>query len=312
MNQADAPEAPAKLDETVTPAKREVSLRTVVHAPKGARYETYESIGSVYRGEEAAREGMNMNGIELPARVWHTTPRPPALEAGVVHVWRTTLQPKREWVTALKDILNSEERTRAARYVRPHDRDAFIVARGTLRRIMGGYLWLAPQALKFDYNEFGKPYLRNGGASPPLHFNVSHSGAFALYAFSIDGRIGIDVEQMRSDVELESIAQRYFARAEALELCALPQEHQLAAFFHCWVRKEAYLKASGRGIGAGLDRFEVPVALDEVPGKVRATEFAPGEPEWWIHDIPLSRDYAAALVLEGILREVKYWIYEGG
>jgi hypothetical protein len=107
-------------------------------------------------------------------------------------------------------------------------------------------------------------------------------------------------------------AQRHFAAAEALQLRALPQEHQIAAFFRCWVRKEAYLKASGRGLGTGLDRFEVPVAFGEVPGKVRGMELGPREAEWWVQDNPVSHDYAAALVHEGTLREVRYWIYEGG
>ena len=89
-----------------------------------------------------------MSSVEWPALVWNPTRRAPALEAHGVHVWRTTLQPDAEAVAALGGILNAEERARAARYVRTRDRDAFVVARGTLRRILGSYLALGPQALE--------------------------------------------------------------------------------------------------------------------------------------------------------------------
>jgi 4'-phosphopantetheinyl transferase len=248
-----------------------------------------------------------MSSVEWPALVWNPTRRAPALDADGVHVWRTTLQPDVEAVAALGRILNAAERTRAARYVRRRDRDAFVAARGTLRRILGSYLALAPEALEFGYNEFGKPYLRNRG-HPALHFNVSHSGAIALYAFSIDRQVGIDVEQIKPGVELDSIAQRYFTAAEALALHSLPPEHQPAAFYRLWVRKEAYLKATGRGLSARLDHFEIPVAVDATPSKVLVNEPVSDQPAWWLRDLPLGHDYAAALVVAGILPEVECWI----
>jgi 4'-phosphopantetheinyl transferase len=256
-------------------------------------------------------DDVDMNRIEPPSLVWHPAAHSPALEAGMVHVWRTSLEPGPEKITELNRILSPEERIRASRYLHQRDRDAFIVARGTLRCILGGYLSLAPQALEFGHNEFGKPYLQNGGASPPLHFNVSHSGFLALYAFVLDRQVGVDVEEMRRDVEVESIAQHYFTVAESMTLRALPPEHQLAAFYRCWVRKEAYIKALGRGLSIGLDHFETLVALHGPPTEVPAKNIAPEGSEWWIRDIPVSSDYAAALVVEGIMPEVSCWIYEG-
>lgn len=223
-----------------------------------------------------------------------------------VHIWATGLHADVEALRSMKTTLSSDELKRAARFVRSSDRDTYIVARSTLRRILSRYLHLAPEAVQFAYNEFGKPCLAGGEVRSNLHFNVSHSGSAALFAFCAGYRLGIDLERIQPDCEWESIAKHCFAPMESRRLFSLSAKHRLRAFFLCWARKEAYAKATGKGLSLELDRFEVPVGLNVPQGKVRSILQAPDEPEWWVQDISFGPGYAAALAVESVCPGVEY------
>jgi 4'-phosphopantetheinyl transferase len=216
-------------------------------------------------------------------------------DADTVQVWRVPLGVGPARLQALAASLAPAEQARAARLQREQDRNAYVVARGMLRHLLGEYLGLPPDAVALQANEFGKPGLDD--AAPALYFNLSRSGGIALYAFSGAHPVGIDIERERDDVHWSDIAHRYFAAAEAAALEALPAEQRRAGFFRCWARKEAYVKAVGRGLAMGLERFEVPVTL--APGEAAAV-LCPTEPagaaQWWVRDLPIDAGYAAALV----------------
>jgi 4'-phosphopantetheinyl transferase len=223
----------------------------------------------------------------MHADQWPTPPAHPTLAPDEIHIWRASLDLPTETLRLLRATLSDDEQQRADRLLFTHVRDHFIAARGTLRALLARYLETPPARLQFTYGERGKPSL----AGPPdLRFNLSHSHGLALYAVARQHDLGIDLEQIKPDIDYAPIARRYFAPGEYAALCALPAAAQLRAFFGCWVGKEAYLKAHGAGLWQPLDAFAVPLLSG---GPLPAA--APGAPAWWLHRLPAHPDYAAAL-----------------
>jgi 4'-phosphopantetheinyl transferase len=189
---------------------------------------------------------------------------------------------------------------RAGRYYFARDRNHFTVARGLLRLILGGYLDSDPAALHFVYGTHGKPALAADNGGTLLRFNVSHSGGFALYAVAQQRELGVDIEQIRPEFAREQgIAERFFAPQEVATLRALPVDVQPEAFFACWSRKEAYIKARGLGLAMPLERFAVSLAPGE-PAALLSTADDPQEARrWTMQALAPVPGYAAALAVAG-------------
>lgn len=172
------------------------------------------------------------------------------------------------------DCLSADERARAARWLRRRDSDRFIAGRVGLRQALARYLQVAPAAVPLTAGAQGKPLLADGAGA--LQFNLSHSGEVAVLALSRAGAVGVDVEALQPMADCAAIAQRQFAPGEWQRWSRLAPAHQLAAFYACWTRKEAYLKALGGGLSLPLDGFEVafepdaPAALLTVGGSAQA------------------------------------------
>jgi len=219
------------------------------------------------------------------------------LNAAEVHVWHALLEERLS--PALELILSEDERIRANRFHFPRDRNHFIVARGLLRTILSSYLNVAPADLKFHYGEKGKPAIIRTGEENRLEFNISHSHGRALFAFSRDRVVGVDLEFIRDEFAGEDIAEQFFSRAEVAALNSLSQDVKSQAFFNCWTRKEAYIKACGNGLSMPLNEFDVSV----VPGAPAALLKNIKDPtevsRWSMHSIPVESGYVAALVAEG-------------
>lgn len=213
---------------------------------------------------------------------------------GEVHIWRIELDCAVKTVAALSATLSPDEEQRAARFRSTELRDRWTVARGALRCILATYAGCAPGAVVFREGPQGKPALAPPAADIP--FNLSHTGGLALVAIAERGRVGIDAEIVRPEVEVEDLSRRFFAPAEAAEILALPPDARLAAFFTCWTRKEAFVKALGGGLSVPLDRFQVSVRTDEPPRLV----WAEGEKteHWSLLDVS-EPGVAAALVVDG-------------
>jgi 4'-phosphopantetheinyl transferase len=166
-------------------------------------------------------------------------------------------------LTPLAETLSDSERKRAEKLRFDRDRNRFITRRGLLRAILGRYLGVDPVQLNFSYEVRGKPSMpgKVGGQAP--HFSLSHSDGLALFAFARPCALGVDVERVRPVPEMDQIGAKFFAARENAMLNALPAEQKTEAFFNCWTRKEAYLKATGEGIADALPKIEVTLA----PGK---------------------------------------------
>jgi len=209
-------------------------------------------------------------------------------------------------VERFRRTLELSELERAGRFHFERLQRHFVVARGFLREVLARYLEANPEELRFAYNDYGKPAL---AGEHRLKFNMSHSHEMAVVGVTHHAELGIDVEYIRADFASGDIARRFFSPLEVESFDSLPKEEQVAAFFRCWTRKEAYIKAIGKGMSQALDRFDVTLAPGEPPALLRADEA--DEASWSMSDIDVGPGYASALAVEGPIGEVCCWQFVG-
>ena len=202
----------------------------------------------------------------------------------------------------LGGLLSVEELQRGNRLLDKEKRDRFFAGRGILREVLAGYLGEEPGSIRLSEGEFGKPHLSDHLDGDSISFNVSHAGNYLLMAFSAGREIGVDLEQVRHDLPYRAMAERYFSAREQEELFTLPREEQLAAFYRCWTRKEAYLKGAGTGFSQPSNGFDVSLLPQQAPALL-AHRGSPGEiGRWSIKDIAMPEGYCAAVAVENPYR----------
>lgn len=222
-----------------------------------------------------------------------------SLAPGNVHVWTFHLDPPAVSVDELAKLLSSDERARAQRFHFEQDRRRFCVARGSLRRVLASYTEIAPEQLVFEYSTHGKPYLSQ---SSDVRFNLSHSDNLALCAIARNQEIGVDIERVRNDVEIEQLAQRFFSSYEFRALSRVEREFRARAFFRIWTCKEAFVKAQGMGLSLPLDSFDVEVDLAKPAGLLAWRSNV--DSQWALRGLEVPEGYAAALAIEGEIGEL--------
>lgn len=243
------------------------------------------------------------------AQEWREPRASPWPTRGEVHVWRVDLARLGALVAELAGVLSLDERERAALFRFEKDRLRFTLSRAALRTLLGLYLETSPGSVRFTQNRFGKPLLAGQTGRGPLHFNASHSKEMALYAFSAEHEVGVDVEYVRAEFASDEIAQHFFSRREVEALRGVAAGMKTRAFFDCWARKEAYVKARGEGLSYPLDKFAVSLEPGE-PAVLLADEVSPQEiTEWSLAELRPAPDYAAALAVRarGVKLELFNW-----
>jgi 4'-phosphopantetheinyl transferase len=230
---------------------------------------------------------------------WSPAAKDLTLQNDEVHIWLAGLDVDPQERTRLRSYLNEDEVSRAERFVFPRDRDHFVVARGRLRELLGKYQHCPPNAVQFKTGRYGKLSLVEDG--DPLRFNLSHSHGLALYGFCMGREIGIDTEKIRPEFAGEEIAERYFSATEQRELAELPKELRDTAFFLCWTRKEAYIKAHGDGLQIPLDSFDVSLKPGE-PETLRSMDSG----RWSMRSFVPASEFVAAIITEGKIQSVRF------
>ena len=229
---------------------------------------------------------------------WGQPPIPLSIADREVHVWRARLDLPASPMDQFEKLLSYDEFVRARRFRFPVHRNRFVSRRGILRCLLGAYLQISPADVILENTEFGKPLLARRH-NTNLRFNFSVSEDLALYAITRGRDIGVDLEYIKPAISHESVAEQFFAAREVAQLRAIPKGQQPAAFFDCWVRKEAYIKARGMGLSLALDSFEVSFG-DAKPARLLRTIPDPEEAGRWtmvaLHPEP---GYAGALVVAG-------------
>lgn len=233
---------------------------------------------------------------------WPTPPHTLHLAPDEIHIWRAHVDAPevRHWEARL----SPDEHQRAARFAFVTDRNRFVASRGILREVLGQYLHIAPIRLRFAFGPNGKPRLV-GDPDAPVRFNVSHSSRFAVYVFARDREVGIDIEEVRSELEVETIARRFFSVREFDEFRSFPPLQKTEAFFRGWTRKEAYLKGLGSGLDTPLTSFSVtmkpdtPETLSDGNGTL-----------WALRSFQPESGYAGAVAAEGDDWTARFWNFQ--
>ncbi len=219
----------------------------------------------------------------------------PQLAAGKVHIWKlepvTGFQPA-GWF----GLLDEEEQARASRFRFPHLTQSFVADHARLRMLLGYYTQTAPQAIRFAKNFYGKPSF----AFPEtrLHFNLSHTEGLTLLSVCLDHELGVDIEAVRPMDDWQEIAATHFSAVENAELRSFAPSDRNHAFFRCWTRKEAFLKASGEGLSKPLDAFSVSIQRTDDP-QFLTCDWDPEETKrWTLKSLSFGESFIGALALQ--------------
>ena len=201
--------------------------------------------------------------------------------------------------------LSADEWERANRFRFDKHRRQYVVGRGALRTLLAAYPGTRPEQVRFSYGAAGKPFLADPAGD--LYFNLSNSDEMALVGFVRGREIGVDIEYLKPMPDCEQIAERFFSESEREVLRALPAERKEEAFFNCWTRKEAYLKAVGDGLAAPLDSFDVTLAPGEPPRMLTLKGDAERAARWYFEHLRPAQDYIGAIAIEGDPPEGGRW-----
>jgi 4'-phosphopantetheinyl transferase len=228
------------------------------------------------------------------------------------HVWRVGLDRPDSEVERLRGTLDPDELARAERFAFPRNRRQYVVGRGALRAILAGYLGVNPADVPIRTTPQGKPYLAS--SAPDVRFNLSHSGELALIAAALGREVGVDVEAADARGDLKKrldLAHRFFSPTEVDALDSLPADLQSEAFYACWTRKEAYLKARGGGLLLPLDSFDVSLRPGEPPALLATRDDPAQAARWSLITLDVGPGYAAALAVERRKTAIQCWEWPG-
>ncbi len=230
---------------------------------------------------------------------WPAPTETPTLAGDRVHVWQVALGCSDRVAAGLSRALGPAELARAEAFRFDTDRHDFVVRRGVLRRVLAGYHGCAPGELTYTHTPFGQPVLCGPGNAAGLRFSVSSSAGWALIAVARDRAVGVDLERVEPRRADDDLATRFFAPGEVEQLAKLKGQVRVRAFFDCWTRKEAYIKARGEGLSLALDSFGVPVQADRADGLLWSSEGLGEVDRWAMEALPCGSDYAGCVVGEG-------------
>ncbi|MHB8165153.1 MAG: 4'-phosphopantetheinyl transferase family protein [Methanoregula sp.] len=218
------------------------------------------------------------------------TPRP---HSGDVHLYCLTLPDDAAELARFERLLSTTERERACVLKSDPARNRYIAGRGKLRDILGGYLDIDPAEVRIATGEQGKPFLADGAVD--LRFNLSHVDDLLVLAVAAGVEVGVDIERVAADKPIHDMARLVFSRREQEELLAMPVPEQIQAFYRCWVRKEACLKACGTGFSLSGGSFDVPLRFEE---SATQTIINCNRLFWHVRDIDVPEKYCAAVAVE--------------
>ena len=225
---------------------------------------------------------------------------PIAMEDRTIYVWSFSLDGGLSFVEQCRSWLSEDERGRAARFIRQQDHVRFVLAHGGLRAVLSRYLGIGPDVVDLYRSEAGKPSLtREFRGQPAITFNMSHAHGRVLIAVSKGQEIGVDLERIRSDIEVAKLSERYFAPSEQATIMRLTQEQRAARFFRYWVAKEAVLKAQGIGLRA-LSQCEILMAADRVGAEVLVPVGSPLQGNWRIRFLSCGEGWEAGVAAQGV------------
>lgn len=222
------------------------------------------------------------------------------LELKAVHLWGIELDGSPRCLQRCAQWLDDQEQQRAARLIREEDRRRYILAHGALRTVLSRYLEIGPDMVSLYRSEAGKPSLTGESrGQPAITFNMSHAHGRALIVVSKGQEVGVDLERIRSDIEIAKLSERYFAPSEHATIMQSTHEERAARFFRYWVSKEAVLKAQGLGLQA-LSQCEILLGADGVGADVLVPMGSPLQNNWKVRLLSCGEGWEGAVAAQGM------------
>jgi 4'-phosphopantetheinyl transferase len=237
-------------------------------------------------------------GVKLNKFLWGKPPIPLRISREECHVWKVDLRAVNKENFQL-DILSKDEQKRLSSFKFAKDRFRYGVTQSLKRWVLASYLNERPEKLVFTREKYGKPAILSQKNWPHLQFNISHSNQIILLGITVEDPIGIDVEYHADNISVENLSEFIFSPLERAYFSKLAsQQEKKEAFFRCWTRKEAYLKAEGMGLNDFLPNISVD--MSEFPKDDRVETLALNKKEnlpWRLFPLPVDKFYTAAVVV---------------
>jgi 4'-phosphopantetheinyl transferase len=224
------------------------------------------------------------------------------------------------WLIYIPDVVNyspyyeqllvNEEKEKANHFVFLKDKLRYVITHGILRLLLSDYLNLSSRQIVLKNNSYGKPYLSTENHPESLFFNLSHSNLGIVLAFAKSMDLGIDLEFVKKDIPFLDIAKHFFSQFEYQELLSTPEISRIQAFYHGWTRKEAFIKAKGKGLSIPLDSFDVSISQGKQPAILRSSDDPMDLKNWKLFDLDTWPDYTSALCIEGEQKKINFYHWD--
>lgn len=228
------------------------------------------------------------------------------LPEGKAHVWYFSVEQFSTGIAPFVEVLSDDEKQKAKSFKFVKDQKISILSRGLLRMISARYLDVDAHKIRFRYSDYGKPAYFDGSS---LKFNVSHSGKYIVIAFTSGSEVGVDIEHIKTNFEVLDIARKFFSDGEIESVMAFDPSERVMAFFRCWTRKEAFIKAKGHGLSFPLDAFTV--SLDKDDPKMLETKWDADERrKWRLFSFVPAEGYVGALLVAHSIQSVQYFDFD--
>lgn len=213
----------------------------------------------------------------------------PLLSLGELHIWQVTSQPTHPLLEQFKSALSEDDLAKVPFFEFEKVRDSYIISQGALRILLSGYLEISSNLLKIGRRRKGKPYSID---DPGLYFNISNSDKLAVFAFSRDGEVGIDIEKVRPLPDLDDMIKMNFTDSEIRFINTKPEE-KISRFFRFWTVKESYLKAIGEGMRLPPDSLEFSIEKNRIRQLSIKGVFE--QEDWNFKEFSPAMDYVGAI-----------------
>ncbi len=235
---------------------------------------------------------------------WTNPPTILHLPENEIHLWLCKFEHLKSSVKFLNGILSSDQKKKASKFVFEKDRISYIISNGLLRKLLASYTGISMMNIKFIYNDFGKPLLINNNN---IKFNLSHSNEYCLIGINRNDNIGVDIEWINKNIAIDDIAGNYFSNNEINKFNSVKPNHKITSFYKIWTRKEAFIKAVGKGLSIPLNSFDVD--LDDMHPKVNRIEGKEDLTKYNLYNIYINKSYCAAAMNIGQPKHLnKYFI----
>lgn len=228
------------------------------------------------------------------------------LKPNQVDIWFVDKKKHLNKLSEYWTVLCDDERKKASQFRFVKDFNCSVIARGVLRTLLGKYLNTNPKNIEFEFGEFGKPQLKETNR---LEFNVSHAEDGIAIAFTQKNKIGVDVEYIKRPIEVATIAKQFFSENEVSSLFSVEKSNQQQAFYNCWTRKEAFIKALGDGLSFPLDQFSVSLTSTKEASLLETKWDKKEKENWFLKSFEPKKGYIGAFSVKGKVTDIQFWKY---